>query len=192
MRDVSRPFAGIFVGGKSSRMGGRAKGLLPAPDGRPLVLRLAAVVGPLAEVLLVGEGPEYAALGFSSVADDPPGIGPLGGLLGLLRHAKSGPVLAIACDMPRVSTAVVEALLGSPAAAPIVAPRRDGRWEPLLARYDAARVVPVAMEQARRGTLSLQRLLDAAGAVALPADAYDPSVLEDWDSPEDVRTPRIR
>jgi molybdopterin-guanine dinucleotide biosynthesis protein A len=148
-------------------------------------MRLAAVVAPLAEVVLVGEGAEYAALGIPSVVDDPPGIGPLGGLLGLLGNARGRPVLAIACDMPRVSASVIEALLRSPAAAPVVAPRRDGRWEPLLARYDAHRVEPIAREQARNGVLSLQRLLDASGAEALPQGAYDPAELEDWDSPED-------
>jgi molybdopterin-guanine dinucleotide biosynthesis protein A len=87
--------------------------------------------------------------------------------------------------MPRVSARTIEALLRSAVAAPVVAPRRDGRWEPLLARYDAHRVEPIAREHARKGALSLQRLLDAAGAQALPDGAYDPAELEDWDSPED-------
>ncbi len=183
---MARPIAGIFVGGEATRMGGHPKGLLPGPDGRPLITRLAAIAAPLADVVLVGDRPEYAGLGLPTVADEPRGIGPLGGLLALLRHAGSGHVLAIACDMPRVPRRLVEALVGAPAA-PIVAPRLEGRWEPLCARYEVARALPAAEERARGGQLSLQGLLDAVGAVALAADAYAAVELEDWDLPDDIR-----
>jgi molybdopterin-guanine dinucleotide biosynthesis protein A len=188
-----RPLAGIFVGGKGTRMGGRAKGLLLAPDGRTLVERLRATVDPLADVVLVGDADAYAALELETLADDPAGIGPLGGLTALLRRGQrgrpgeeGGTVLAIACDMPFVSRELLEGLLFARARAPIVAPRRADRWEPLCARYDSARVLPVAEEHVRRGELSLQRLLDRLGAAPLPEDAYDPRELRDWDAPEDV------
>ena len=73
----------------------------------------------------------------------------------------------------------------------MVAARRspDAPWEPLLARYDAARVLPVARERLRRDERGLQGLLAAVGVVdaGLRAGACD-----DWDTPEDVtrsRTP---
>ncbi len=41
---AARPLVGIFVGGRGLRMGGVAKGLLPAPDGSgPLAKRLVRV-----------------------------------------------------------------------------------------------------------------------------------------------------
>ena len=60
--------AGVFVGGGSSRMGGGAKGLLPAPSGeKTLVERWENVLAGLgARAVLVGDRGAYA--GRSSLA----------------------------------------------------------------------------------------------------------------------------
>jgi len=137
-------------------------------------------------VVLVGEAGAYEDLGLPVLADEPPGIGPLGGLVALLRHAGTGAALAFACDMPFVSRALVERLLAAPTDAPIVAPRRDARWEPLCARYDAARVLPLALARAASLHHSLQPLLEEAGAAPLPLLPHETDELRDWDSPADV------
>ena len=181
--------AGIFVGGAGARMGGMAKGLLVSPGGETLIERWRAVlteagVGP---VLLVGRHPAYAAVaGLEALDDEPPGIGPLGGLVALLRRAGEGTALALACDMPFVSRELVERLVAAPPA-PVVAPRREGRWEPLCARYDAPRVLPLAMRAAAGPRHGLGRVLDAAGAVELPLAPGEAAQLDDWDSPADRR-----
>jgi molybdopterin-guanine dinucleotide biosynthesis protein A len=179
--------AGIFVGGAGKRMGGRAKGLLAAPGGGTLVSRWLSVLRELRvdEVMLVGRHEAYESVGLESIADDPPGIGPLGGLAGLLERAGRAQALALACDMPFVSAALVARLLASPEAAAI-APRREGRWEPLCARYDPARVLPIVRRRIAAGQRSLQPLLDDAGAIELPPEAGDAAELEDWDTPDDA------
>ena len=93
-------------------------------------------------------------------------LGPLGGLLALLAHAGERAAIAVACDMPFVSPELARRLAETRVAAPAVAARRDGRWEPFFARYDAKVVLPTALAHAdaRRG--SLQALLDAVGAEA--------------------------
>lgn len=180
--------AGIFVGGLARRMGGRAKGLLRSPDGTTIVERWQGMLGELGvAMVLVGEGAPYAALSLTMLKDDPPGIGPLGGLVALLRHAGPRPALALACDMPFVSRALVERLLAAPADTPIVAPRRDGRWEPLCARYDPARVLPMAVARAASPDHSLQRLLDDAAASGLALLPHEADELRDWDTPDDLR-----
>ena len=180
--------AGIFVGGASARMGGHAKGRLRAPSGEAIVERWCGLLAPVADrVLLVGAAEAYADLGIEAIADDPPSIGPLGGLVALLRVAGDDRALAVACDMPYVSRALVDRLAASPVSAPIVAPRRDERWEPLFARYDASRVLPAAVRLAGGERHSLQRLLDAVGAAELALDASECEELRDWDAPGDVR-----
>jgi molybdopterin-guanine dinucleotide biosynthesis protein A len=186
---------GLFVGGRSARMGGAPKGLLPAPDtGEALVarsLRLARALG--LDVTLVGDATPYRALvgDVAPLDDEAPGSGPLGGLCALLAWAGERPVIALACDMPRVSLAHLGALRDHPSRDAVVAARRapDAPWEPLLARYDAARVLPAARARLARGERSLQGLLAAVGA----ADAgLDAGACDDWDTPEDVtrsRTP---
>lgn len=187
MSGVGITIAGVFVGGASRRMGGRPKGLLPGRDGVTLVERWRAMlVGLGVAVVLVGEGDAYAGLGMPMLRDDPPGIGPLGGLVALLRHAGPRPALALACDMPFVSRALVEKLLAAGTDAPIVAPRREGRWEPLCARYDARRVLPLAVARVASPDRSLQRLLDDAPAAELPLSEEEARELRDWDTPDDV------
>jgi molybdopterin-guanine dinucleotide biosynthesis protein A len=190
---VTTAIAGIFVGGAGTRMGGVAKGLMRAPDGATLVERWAALLAPLGlDLVLVGAHahPAYAGLGFEIVDDAPRGIGPLGGLVGLLERAGGARALAFACDMPFVSSALVHRLLDASPDAAILAPRRDGRWEPLCARYDPARVLGPAAARARADDHSLQRLLGDMGATELPLSPHEANQLHDWDSPKDLNPRR--
>lgn len=185
--------AGIFVGGQSRRMGGRPKGLIALASGETIVERWCGLLRSLSleteiAITLVGAADAYAHLALPSLADEVPGIGPLGGLLALLRHAsaRGGHVLAVACDMPFVSPALLARLVETPSDAAVLAPRRDGRWEPLFARYDAARVLPIALARAGSTRHSLQGLLDDAGAAALPLSPGEELELRDFDRPEDI------
>jgi molybdenum cofactor guanylyltransferase len=181
---VTQLLAGIFVGGAGLRMGGVPKGLLPAPAGGALIDRSCALLAELKiPTVLVGRHPAYAARAMERLEDDPPGIGPLGGLIALLRRAGDRRAIALACDMPFVTRDLLAALIGAPDAA-ACAPRRDGLWEPLCAVYDPAQVLPRAVARASSGARSLQGLLDDVGATALPID--DARALRDWDTPADV------
>jgi molybdopterin-guanine dinucleotide biosynthesis protein A len=109
-----------------------------------------------------------------------------------LRHAERAKVryaLALACDMPFVSSAFVRRLV-SAADAPIVAPRRNEpppkNWEPLCARYEATTVLPHALRRLAAGKHALQPLLVEAGAVALDLGPAQAAELRDWDAPGDI------
>lgn len=188
-QQVPSPLVGIFVGGAARRMGGVAKGLLAAPDGTgSLASRSIAIARALGlEVVLVGEHPAYAPLGLPMIADAEAGQGPLGGLVALLERAGARAVIALACDLPFVERSFLERLVTATSDAAALAPRRGGGpWEPLFARYDAVRALPVARARLSRRELSLQGLLDALGADALSLDAAHERMLTDWDTPEDV------
>jgi len=187
---MTRPVLGLFVGGAARRMGGVAKGLI-RPD--------AASEGPAAHLLglgrrlgltsyLVGDARVYAQAfpGLGVVADAPGGLGPLGGLRGLCSLVH-GPVIALACDMPYVSEALLARLVGYEGLAPVLAPRGTaGFWEPLCARYDAAAALPWIEAAVARGDGSLQRLLSAAGAEELALTHDERTQLRDWDTPADL------
>ncbi len=182
--------AGVFVGGAGKRMGERAKGLLEAPGGGTIVERWLAVLrdAGVAQVVLVGRHQAYGGLGLDTIDDEPAGVGPIGGLAALLRRAGAAHALALACDMPFVSRELVARLIAAPAAA-VVAPRRDGHWEPLCARYDASRVLSLALRRIAAGQRALQPLLAEAGAIELPLEPGEASELRDWDTPDDVLDP---
>ncbi len=181
------PVLGIFVGGASTRMGGQPKGLLRAPDGASIVQRwraLAATVG--LPSVLVGDAGAYAHLGIETVADERPGAGPLGGLVGLLRSRSEPQVVVVACDMPHVTAALLKRLAFAESSAAILAPLRDSRYEPLFARYDRARILPLAARQLAGGDRSLQKLLRDAGAQPFILSEDEWPLLADWDRPADA------
>ena len=184
-----RVLAGIFAGGRGLRMGGVDKGQLIAPDtGETLIarlLRLAGQVG-LDAVIVGGEGRESG--GVQRLADEPSGIGPLGGLSALLAHAGERPAIAIACDMPYVDAALLERLATCVSAAHVIAARDPStrKWQPLFARYDAPRVLPVLRADIARGVRSFQAVLRALEVEELPLSASEHDKLRDWDEPSDL------
>lgn len=202
-------------------MGGVAKGLLPAPDtGEPLVVRLRHKAESLGlRCVLVGQAPAYAGLGLPMLADEPPGIGPLGGLRALLAAAAGAPVLALACDLPFVSRELIGRLAALrpaadcpdaalPSRAPgaaavphpgsealacdeaidVLAARRQGRWEPLCARYHAS-VLPVLDAALAAGERSFQGLLRRLRVAQLHLAPEQERELTDWDAPGDLPGP---
>jgi molybdopterin-guanine dinucleotide biosynthesis protein A len=167
-------------------MGGVAKGLLTTADGETLVARWRRLFDAIGfRAVLVGAHEAYSDLDVPSIEDDPKNIGPLGGLVALLGAAREARAIAVACDMPFVSVELLARLANFPSTAAIVAPRRGDRWEPLFARYDSHRVMPVALERAAAGRHSLQGLLDELNADVFPLTRTEEDELADWDRPED-------
>lgn len=172
---------------------GAPKGLLAAPDGRgPLVTRAAAIFAALGlDTVLVGVRPEYAGIALPALPDAFAGIGPLGGLVSLLRAAAAADryAIACACDLPFVDEAIVQRLLDAPDAL-LTAPHAGGVLQPLFARYDARPCLAVAERRAQEavagGSAALQGLLRELGATPLLFNDAEASQLRDWDCPADL------
>lgn len=191
---------GLFVGGRGERLGGVAKGLLKAPNAettlseRALTELRAAL--PNADVVLVGEAAAYASLGLRAIADAPSGIGPLGGLLGLLAEAEARGathVLTLACDLPFIEQRLLARLATETPEAAALVTATHGVRNPLVARYTVGPTTDAAREVLGAGKRSLQGVLDVLGANvhALTLSAGEAATLRDWDTPEDVkRTPQ--
>lgn len=188
------PLLAIFVGGKSRRMG-KDKGLLAIPGSPEPILEALIRRGREAgfDPLLVGDATPYARLaeGVLRLEDDPPGAGPLAGLQGAVRHALTthrSRLVAIACDMPFVTVEALTEARDHPSRAVVVAPKRatDAPWEPMLARYDAARLAAPLAEAISRGERSFQGLFASIEVEELPLSEAVEQALEDWDRPGDL------
>ncbi len=188
---------GVFVGGRAVRFGGVPKGLLLAPDtNEPIVSRLARITRetlPTSEFVLVGDADAYASLGYESIVDDPTGVGPIGALVALLSHAhaRGRHAIALAADLPFVSTELVLRVAEHAPGCDAVAPRIDGLWHPLFARYASEPALHAARAVLAEGQRALHRVFAKLGPRAgeLPLDPGEAALLRDWDRPEDVAGP---
>lgn len=193
------PVVGILVGGQGRRMGGVAKGLLEY-RGQPLLDRLLEAtrggVGSEAPVHLIGNAAAYVATRLPILPDDPRGQGPIGGLRALLLEAERScrDAIALAVDMPHVTPALLRRLCFETPGAAALAPRQEGRWQPLFARYRPEPVLEAIDTVLASGRTSLQGIFDALGSGAdrareLELTPEEHRNLRDWDRPSDMDDP---
>lgn len=127
----------ILAGGKSSRMEGKDKAMLPV-NGVPLIQYISAQLTPLFSEILIGANDEqkYAFLGFPVIPDLEPGRGPLMGLLSCLRASRHDINFVTACDIPVMNIALIREMIQLSKEYPIVMPRHgESFYEPLFAVY---------------------------------------------------------
>ncbi len=130
----------VLAGGESRRMG-QDKALLPF-HGEPLTVSLARTVSQITDrVSIIGDPANYSHLGFPVVADAVPRCGPAGGIYTALLRNETDWNVVVACDMPRVTAALLRTLVRHAVDAEgdcgdcIVPLGFDGQPEPLCAVY---------------------------------------------------------
>jgi molybdopterin-guanine dinucleotide biosynthesis protein A len=143
------------------------------------------------ELWLVGDSAAYRAPGLLRVADDPAGIGPIGGLRAFLRQLlpEQQPALVLAGDLPFLSVELLARLLRESPGAAALAPRDgEGRWQPLFARYSPGALLPEIDAALLSGRTSLQHLFERLRerAVQLPLSQAEWLAVRDWDRPSDM------
>jgi len=127
----------IIAGGSASRLAGRPKGL-EIVDGARIIDRVAGVLRSHCERLLIAPG-SLDATGWLRDALVAPDVLPVKASITGIHAAitaATGDVVAVAWDMPFVSSALIAALIGrlrqnASAVVPII----DGKPEPLCAAY---------------------------------------------------------
>lgn len=162
----------ILAGGQSRRFGSdKARAIL---NGKPLIVRVPEMLQPVSEdATVVADVPDkFADLGLRTIADDVPGLGPLGGLNAafndrVARHG-AGWLLLAACDVTVIKTDWVMQLLDCAQGPSTAVAFRGEMWQPMLAAYHTD-LQPILQTSLDRGRRSMQQLLDdAPGSVALP------------------------
>jgi molybdopterin-guanine dinucleotide biosynthesis protein A len=166
----------VLVGGRSRRMG-QDKALLGFLGGQPLAEMLVGeLAGVCDEVLLVGgDRARFALQGARWVPDPPVGSGPVAGILSALEAARYDFCLVLACDMPLVSRALLQALASEPRDYDVLGYPRASGIEPLLAIYRQT-CIPVL-----RGLLAEGELRAGEVAARVRTRPLPPSVLAEAD-----------
>jgi molybdopterin-guanine dinucleotide biosynthesis protein A len=132
---------------------GRDKALLPF-RGEPLIQRVARRVQPIAsEMLIIADNVQtYKFLGFPVIPDRIAGQGVLGGLYTALWAANQPFVAPVACDVPFISAALLQAEMEILAGegADVVIPQTADGLEPLHAVYRRAVCLPFVEDALHR------------------------------------------
>ncbi len=186
--------AAILLGGDSKRMG-RDKATLNW-QGHSLLEHVHRQVAPLvAEVLLVTRPDRIdttralAPPDARVIADTIDARGPLAGIHAALRAATHASVLALACDMPRVSPPLLAGLLDDPRG-DVVIPRPGAFFEPLPAVYRRS-CLPAIEAVLEQGSARVPAFFSAV-RLSVWDDArlraLDPDLasLANWNRPEDI------
>jgi molybdopterin-guanine dinucleotide biosynthesis protein A len=169
--------AAVLAGGRGRRMGG-AKTLAQL-EGEPLIARpISAAVAAGLEVVVVAKAATPLPQLDVPVWREPDGpVHPLLGIVTALERAER-PVLAIACDMPFLTSDLLARL----AAGPEAAVRVGDRAAPFPARYDPAHLPALRVALAREA--SLQATVAALAPALL--EGVDDRVLANINTPEEL------
>jgi molybdopterin-guanine dinucleotide biosynthesis protein A len=178
----------ILAGGQSSRMG-HEKGLVSF-CGKPMIQWVLEAVGPLAhEILVVANHAGYAEFGYAVAKDDFKELGPLGGLCTGLKRMKSPINFVLGCDMPCLSTDLLQELRDALGEGAAVAAQTQERKQPMVSIYRKA-CLPILLEQLIAGRLRMDGALSAAGGTyhTFPGAMtdFDPNCLRNFNSPADI------
>src|SRR5579872_4385661 len=155
--DVRQGVAAAILAG-----GGADKASLVVGGARIIERQLAALAAVTDDIRIVSNDPDrYAALGVRVIPDQIRDAGPLGGLHAALVDAAPHAVIVLACDLPFVTAALLEALaieFGTGEDVDVVIPRTTRGLQPLCAIY-AARCAEPARRRIGAGDLEVRGLL---------------------------------
>lgn len=181
-------FAGVLVGGRGTRMGGRDKARLRRNDGATfgehIVRSLTGVVSEV--VLAAGAGQSFVELGCRTVVDHYPAAGPLAGLEALLLAPPAPWCFLVACDLPHFDARVLEPLVAArDGRCRVVVPLTPNGLQPTCALY-ASDLHGAIRDMLDRGQRRLIELFAPAGHVVVPlpeelsATLVNVNRAEDW------------
>ena len=130
----------ILAGGKSSRMG-TDKGMLEL-DGKPLITYAFEALSEICGNILISSSSEsYKSFGHQVIADEIPGIGPIGGIYSALRKSKTEKNIVLSCDLPFVSKALLGYIMKNAPGYQVAVPWFGGQhYEPLCAFYSLSMI----------------------------------------------------
>lgn len=151
--------AALLAGGQSSRMG-REKALLEI-DGTTLwqlqYKKLEKLAGVAGEVLISAREEIAEKIGLPIITDRIAGLGPLGGLEGVLSVASYERVVVLGVDMPRMTSDYLQSLLEESREGCGVVPQINGYFEGLAAVYPRS-LLPLVREVLAGDDHSMQSL----------------------------------
>jgi molybdopterin-guanine dinucleotide biosynthesis protein A len=152
--------------------------------GKAVIERVVAAIPPGHQIFIITNSPaEYAHLQLPMLPDQYPGAGPLAGIHTGLSHSPHKWNFFLACDLPRLTSTMIEEILQVPRNAPVILPETAEGLQPLCALWSKSTlsVIEAALKshafsvRAVLAKLSLHRIIPA-----------EPTALLNLNTPEDI------
>ena len=189
MLKIDNCTAVILTGGESKRMGvDKASVVL---SGKSLLEHVLAQLEPLFSDMLISVREKRPDIAYPQVVDGSESRGPMVGIKAALEVVKTDWVFVIACDMPLISTGLIQHLAGLRSEFDAVVPFAFDRPQPLFGFYNKT-CLPLVEARMKQGQRSMIRLLDDLDTFLLSEQqvkAMDPELksLLSLDTMEDVK-----
>lgn len=177
----------ILAGGESRRMGQDKASLWLG--GQTLLEHVIGTVQPLFAEVLVSVREPRADCTLPQVCDDPQHAGPLAGLAAGLAHSQAAWVFVVACDMPLISSQLIEFIGKFRDGCDAVVPVVQGFSQPMLAFYRVSILSELRALQAGSGKKSMAALLAKLNVRYVHESEIQVADLHrffDLDTPQDV------
>ena len=186
---VNNCTAVILTGGESKRMGtDKASVVL---SGKSLLGHVLAQLEPLFSEIMISVREKRPDMVYPQIVDVSEDRGPMVGIKAALEAVKTEWVFVIACDMPLISTGLIQHLAGLRSQHDAVVPFAFDRPQPLFGFYNKT-CLPLMEARMKQGQRSMIRLLDDLDTFLLSEQqvkAIDPELksLLSLDTMEDVK-----
>jgi len=179
----------VLTGGESKRMGADKAGVMLA--GKSLLGHVLAQIEPLFSDILISVREQRSDMAYPQIVDDVDERGPMVGIKAALEQVKVDWVFVIACDMPLVSTGLIQHLAGLRSHHDAVVPFAFDMPQPLFGFYHKT-CLPLLQARLKQGQRSMIRLLDDLDTCLLSEQQVkkiDPELksLRSLDTMEDVK-----
>jgi len=179
----------VLTGGESRRMGSDKARIVLA--GKSLLEHVLEQLEPLFSDILISVREKRADIHYPQIVDKTEERGPMVGIQSVLEQVKTDWVFVIACDMPFISTDLVQHLAGLRSEYDAVVPHVFDRPQPLFGFYNKTclPMMEVRMKQGQRSMIQLLADLDAFELSEQQVRTIDPELksLLSLDSLEDVK-----
>lgn len=189
MHPIENCTAVILTGGESKRMG--SDKAATELQGKPLLRHVIEKIEPLFSELLISVHVLRADLKHVQIVDDSEERGPMLGIKRALEEANTDWVFVIACDMPFVSTMLIQELANKRESFEAVVPFVFDRPQPLFGFYSKTCLTKMEarMKQGQRSMIRLLAELDTCLLSEQQVKAIDPQLksLMSLDTAADVK-----
>ena len=176
MQPITHCTAVILTGGESKRMGSdKARVVL---SGKPMLEHITAQLEPLFSDILLSVRTERGDVSYPQILDDTEARAPMVGIKSALERVHTAWIFVIACDMPWVSTRLIQHLAALRSQHDAVVPEAFDRPQPLFGFYHK-NCLPQMEERIKQGQRSMMRLLDDLDSYVLgeqQVKAIDPTL----------------